>query len=682
MICTDINSIYQDIFLESPTAQIICQTDGTIIRANEAYSIIINKTVNKLIGSNIKYLTPESKWKQEQEIWKKLTSTNKKIEYQTKYYCSDKEAIEVNILATKIINICAEFILLVVNTIDRQNTLKSSNSKPILCIKKIDRDRLEPEPLETNKLNQKNYQLQQEIKERQEIEAQLRQSQKSLQRINEELEQRVAERTDKLQESQQLLQIIIDTVPQCIFWKDKDLIYLGCNIKFAESLGFNSPDEVRGKTDSQLLWSDKNAYSLLRSDHLVMDLDFPELMTLDSQIQADGREVWLESHKVPLYDINEETIGVLGTLQDITKHKQAEESLRKLNFELQQAIIKADTANRAKSNFLANMSHELRTPLNGILGYSQILLHKSSANAKEKKIFRTIEQCGSHLLTLINDILDLSKIEVGKLELIQDDFNLFQFLQTIVEMCRINAENKNIVCKFDFPPTIPQIVRGDEKRLRQVLINLLGNAIKFTNQGQVNLKVRHIEYIDQNSDLELPKIALRFDVIDTGIGIQPQQLQTIFRVFEQVGDRKAQAEGTGLGLAISKQILGLMNSELHVISEPNVGSTFWFELPLSVVSPCRVQPNSIDASLPAITSKLKPTSSSTFVAPPTEEIEALYELAMLGSMKKIRERASYLKLLNPKYFPLAEKLEELAEGFQEKAIVNLIEQFLFKNINE
>ena len=665
MIDTDISSIYQDIFSKSPTAQVICQTDGTIVRVNKAYSNIINKAVDQLIGSNIKDLISKYESNQEQEIWAQLTNINKKIEHQTTYCCSNQKAIAVNISATKIINARAEFILVIFNIIDQQN------------IEKTNFDRVKTEPLQTNELNQKNYQLQQEIKERQQVEAQLRQSQKSLQRINEELEQRVAERTNKLQESQQLLQIVIDTIPHGIFWKDKDLAYLGCNIEFASFAGFNSPKEICGKTDRELPWSNENAYSLLKSDHIVMDLDFPELMTLSPQIKDNGKEVWLESHKVPLYDLQGETIGVLGTFQDITKHKKAEESLKKLNLELQQAIIKADAANQAKSDFLANMSHELRTPLNGILGYAQILLHNPSVTTKEKKMFRTIEQCGSHLLTLINDILDLSKIEVGKLELLLNDFHSVKFLQNIVEMCRINAENKNIACKFDFPATIPEILRGDEKRLRQVLINLLGNAIKFTDEGEVTLKVTQVDYVNELKDLELPTITLRFDVIDSGIGINPQQIQQIFQAFEQVGDRNRQAEGTGLGLAISRQLLGLMNSNLNVTSKPNVGSTFWFELSLYVVSDNKVQsqPNILlreSVSAP----ETKPTLSLALVAPPPEEIETLHKLAMLGSMKKIRERAKYLELLDCKYIPLAQKLDELAQGFQEKAIVYLIEQYL------
>lgn len=537
---------------------------------------------------------------------------------------------------------------------------------------------IEREARQTSKLNKKNQQLEQEISERLAIEEQLCYSQELLQNLNAELEIRVKERNFKLIESQQLLQLIIDAVPQCIFWKDKNLVYSGCNLKFAELVGFETPEEIYGKTDFDLLWNDNNAYLLLKSDYLVMDLDFPELMTLDPQIIAIGEEIWLESHKVPLYDLSGDTIGILGTFQDITKHKQAEESLKKLNLELQQAIIKADAANQAKSDFLANMSHELRTPLNGVLGYSQILLSNSSATDKEKKIFRTIEQCGSHLLTLINDILDLSKIEAGKMELLLSDFHLAQFLRSIIEICRISAEKKHIAFNFNLPKTIPEVVSGDEKRLRQILINLLGNAIKFTHQGEVTLDVTEVSPTNRIKDSNRTTITLRFSVTDTGIGIESQQLQTIFQAFEQVGDRNNHTEGTGLGLAISRQLLELMDSQLHVSSELNVGSTFWFELSLYVVSQDHVELQSETNPEAKLLTPKQPRLSLALILPPPEEIETLHELALLGNMKKICQRAQYLRLLDQKYAPLANKLEELAQGFQEKAILDLIEQHIEK----
>lgn len=244
--------------------------------------------------------------------------------------------------------------------------------------------------------------------------------------------------------------------------------------------------------------------------------------------------------------------------------------------ELHAAKLLADQANQAKSEFLANMSHELRTPLNGILGYAQILLRSDTLRKKESDGVNIIYQCGSHLLTLINDVLDLSKIEARKLELMPTALHLPSLLHSVVEMCRIKAEQKGL--EFNYRPSsrLPAGVMVDEKRLRQVLINLLGNATKFTAQGAVTLAVDVLDLSDTQA-------SLLFQVTDTGVGITAEDCTKLFQAFEQVGDQKKQAEGTGLGLAISQQIVNLMDSTIEVKSHIGEGSEFFFtaELPLA-----------------------------------------------------------------------------------------------------
>ncbi|MEH2294668.1 hybrid sensor histidine kinase/response regulator [Nostoc sp.] len=250
--------------------------------------------------------------------------------------------------------------------------------------------------------------------------------------------------------------------------------------------------------------------------------------------------------------------------------------------QLKKSKAAADTANHAKSEFLANMSHELRTPLNGILGCAQILLRSQDLPKQQQYHVNLIEQCGSHLLTLINDILDLSKIEARKLELHPHDVHFPSFLQGIAEICQIRAEQKGILFVYEPAIDLPTGVHVDVKRLRQVLLNLVGNAIKFTDEGKVTFKVEVIEQLP--GDGKTVKYRIRLSVEDTGIGINPSELGKIFLPFEQVGEKKRQTEGTGLGLAITQQLVQMMDSDIHLKSQIGQGSTFWFEIAIAEAS--------------------------------------------------------------------------------------------------
>jgi signal transduction histidine kinase len=259
--------------------------------------------------------------------------------------------------------------------------------------------------------------------------------------------------------------------------------------------------------------------------------------------------------------------------QQLKEHRdRLEELVRERTAELSAAKDKAEVANRAKSNFLATMSHELRSPLNGILGFAQLLQLDQTLAGRQLLYVQTIRDSGEHLLTLVNDLLDLAKIEAGRFELLPAPFEAHAFFQTIASMVRLRAEQKpelEFVC--DLPADLPCTLFADQTRLRQVLLNLLVNAIKFTDRGRVTLRMR------------MPSPGrLRLEIEDTGVGMSEEQLARLFRPFEQVGDAQQRAQGTGLGLMISRQFVQLMGSEIQVKSRPGEGNLFWFELDVGI----------------------------------------------------------------------------------------------------
>lgn len=237
------------------------------------------------------------------------------------------------------------------------------------------------------------------------------------------------------------------------------------------------------------------------------------------------------------------------------------------------------------------MSHELRTPLNGILGYARILKREPALTERQHDGLDIIESSGKHLLDLINDVLDLSKVEAGKVELHLSDFYLSTAITNVADMVRMKAQRKGLDFRLDLPDSLPAYVRGDERHLRQILLNLLGNAVKFTEQGSVTLRVE-----THSGEALQGRPSLRFTISDTGIGIAPDDLDAVFEPFRQSGDMVNRAKGTGLGLAISRNLIRLMGGELTVTSRLGAGSVFAFEIDLPPVA----QQDSPHAERPAI----------------------------------------------------------------------------------
>jgi signal transduction histidine kinase/DNA-binding response OmpR family regulator len=293
------------------------------------------------------------------------------------------------------------------------------------------------------------------------------------------------------------------------------------------------------------------------------------------------QELQQEKNELRLQIIEREKIEAALRVE-LEAHQQTELALQKMK-------EAAEAANHAKSIFIAQMSHELRTPLNAILGYTQIFKRDQTLTVEQQKGIAIIHRSGEYLLKLINDILDLSKIETDHLNLQTYLFDFKKFVTELVELFKMRAQEKKLVFHYQPLTKLPQFVEADETRLRQIIINLLHNAIKFTPQGGVTLTVSSIESSENHivhSDLlsQSQKNTIRFEITDTGIGIAPDAFSSIFLPFQQAGTSSYQAQGTGLGLAISQKLANLMGSELHVNSVLNQGSTFWFELTLPVIT--------------------------------------------------------------------------------------------------
>ncbi|SDM88672.1 PAS domain S-box-containing protein [Geoalkalibacter ferrihydriticus] len=392
-------------------------------------------------------------------------------------------------------------------------------------------------------------------------------------RRREELEGLVEERTRSLHDSEMFLRMLLQTIPIPVFYKDKEGRYLGFNNAFETFFG-KSRQELIGKSVFDI--SPSELAEIYHAQDLVL-FEKPGVQVYDSRVKdAQGALHEVVFHKASLTDAQGAVVGLIGAVLDVTKCRRAETELQVANLELQavseragEMAREAESANLAKGEFLANMSHEIRTPMNGVIGMTGLLL--DTALTDEQRHYAEIVRGSSKsLLSLIDGILDFSKIEAGKLELDTLDFKLPSLLNSFSMAFAVQAEEKGVEFSCAIDPGVPVFLRGDPGRLRQILVNLTGNALKFTTEGEVAVQVSLVEQGQEDA-------LLRFSVRDTGIGIPQDKIGFLFNKFTQIDNSTTRKYGgTGLGLAISKQLVELMGGEVSVRSKENKGSEFRF----------------------------------------------------------------------------------------------------------
>jgi PAS domain S-box-containing protein len=481
----------------------------------------------------------------------------------------------------------------------------------------------------------------------------------------------------ELDKSRQQLQAIIDNTTAVIYLKDINGRFIFVNRQF-ETLFHISKTEVSGRSDYDV-FPRELADAIIVNDQKVIKTNSP-LEVEEDVPQDDGIHTYI-STKFPLFDALGNLYGVCGVSTDISDRKKAEDLLKNYSRELEQTVEsrtnelkiakeQAEAASQAKSAFLSNMSHELRTPLNAIIGFTQLVSKDKSLLVRHGEYLKLIRQSGEHLLALLNQLLDLSKIENGKLFLDEVAFDAHRLLQELEGMFSPQAEQNGLHLIFKHPIDMSCNIIADEMKLRQVLINLIGNAIKFTKEGSVSV------HMEKSTDHTKPctSTALQFTVQDTGPGIPAVERATLFNSFTQTATGKKLHQGTGLGLSISQKFVQLMGGEITCSSEPGSGATFSFTVPVHETGHPIAGKTEYDlpARLPETTGRFEQKKLRKWLAVlPDQFVSRLNEAATYCEVDAITRVITDVYAENP---DLAEALEQKAKEFDFDGILALIKE--------
>ncbi len=394
------------------------------------------------------------------------------------------------------------------------------------------------------------------------------------------------------------------------------------------------------------------------ADHVLppaLTLAVSEFAPAETWREVACGERWLDLGLSPLYDQRGRYSGQLVVFRDVTERKRAERALR-------EAKEAAEAASRAKSVFLTNMSHEFRTPLNAILGFSELMASDAGIAPEQRDNLEMIRQSGEQLLALINDLLELSKIEAGRAEVHIKEFDLPHMLSGLVEMFRLVAKDKGLAFSFEQASDVPQYVRTDQHKLRQVLHNLLNNAVKFTAQGRISLRVH------ANKSSSPSECRVNFEILDTGVGIGQAELEHIFDAFASADRTRPSEQGIGLGLTLSHEFVHLLGGDLIVTSEPGVGTTVRFDVPVELVSGATSGSKSPSTTAGETDQEGEPYSAHLADLSP-EWLERLRQATLEGDLERILDLVARIRDVDAVLFDL---LTEWAYNFDHDKILGLV----------
>ncbi len=462
------------------------------------------------------------------------------------------------------------------------------------------------------------------------------------------LEALVASRTRQILQGEELFRSIFEHATEGIFQSSLDGHNLRANPAMARLCGYDDPEQMRRElTDiaTQFYVRPERRQELnatLARDGAAVDWE--------SEIRRrDGTTIWVsESVRAVIDPASGETV-YQGSIVDVTARREMQAAQER-------ARLAAEAANAAKSAFLTRVTHELRTPLTGILSNARVALRDGALDDANRARYALIVRSGEHLLALIDEILDLSRIEAGHTELRPGPFSLEELLRAVADAFRARAVEKGLEMRCTLDSLLPGTVLGDPLRLRQVLDNLLGNAFKFTVRGGVSLDARRTG-----------SGTVRFEVTDTGVGIAAEERTAIFEPFRQVASARAPDQsGIGLGLHIGARLVGLMGGELRVESEPERGSRFFFELPLPEIGDGT--PRNADPETPRPNADARPAASENFALPSAAEIDALLTLSLEGDIVRLRALLHELAAGDASLGDFTRAVDALAAGFRMEAI--------------